>query len=95
MYEYIENTVSIDVTENYDILESAGEAFGGFQQMLSDFNADSLYETIKRFHDTPYRVEQLETAIKNAKTDIISPKFNLFYQLSNVSTSFFYKMMQK
>lgn len=69
MYKYIENTVSIDVTENYDILESAGEAFGGFQQMLSDFNADSLYETIKRFHDTPYRVEQLETAIKNAKTD--------------------------
>ncbi len=30
MYKYIENTVSIDVTENYDILESAGEAFGGF-----------------------------------------------------------------
>ncbi len=35
--------------------------------MLSDFNADSLYETIKRFHDTPYRVEQLETAIKTQK----------------------------
>ena len=39
--------------------------FGKFQKILSDFSAEKLHETIADFHNTPVRVEQLETAIAN------------------------------
>ncbi|MCL2254361.1 MAG: aminoglycoside phosphotransferase family protein, partial [Lachnospiraceae bacterium] len=47
-----------------DFAES-GYAFGRFRQMLNDFPADSLYDTIPRFHDTPLRYQQFHEAIKN------------------------------
>ena len=34
------------------ILENAGRAFGEFQMQLSDFDSNSLFETIPDFHDT-------------------------------------------
>lgn len=67
MYLYVEDSVSYDIVEDPIQLFYAGRAFGRFQSMLDDFPADSLYETIKDFHNTTKRVEQLEEAIKNDK----------------------------
>ena len=38
-------------------------AFGRFQQMLKDYPADTLYETIPRFHDTEDRLAKLKAAV--------------------------------
>ena len=45
-----------------DFYESA-LAFGRFQQLLTDFPADQLYETIPNFHNTPDRFRQLKESI--------------------------------
>jgi len=67
MYKFIEGAVSFDNVTSTDILESAARAFGEFQKMLSDFPADSLHESIKNFHNTPWRVENLKKAIRDNK----------------------------
>ena len=54
--EYVPNTVTYDSCEDLDRLRSAGRAFGNFQTMLADFNAEDLYETIPGFHDTRSRI---------------------------------------
>ncbi len=62
MYRFIENSVSYETPDDKKILFYAGEAFGKFQNMLNDFPANELYETIVDFHNTPVRVAQLEKA---------------------------------
>ena len=48
------------------ILENAGRAFGEFQMELSDFDSNSLFETIPDFHDTRKRYEKfLASAAEN------------------------------
>lgn len=65
MYTFVDNTVTYEVVENPIQLYHAGKAFGKFQRRLDDFPAKKLYETIKDFHNTPDRVEQLKSAIEN------------------------------
>ena len=65
VYRYIVDTVSIDEDKSPQVLYNTGSGFGKFQKMLSDFPADTLFETIVNFHNTPLRVEALKEAIKN------------------------------
>lgn len=75
MYKFVEDSVSFDVVENPVQLYHAGTAFGKFQNMLDDYPADKLYETIVDFHNTPERVKQLEAAIsKNAAGRLVAVK---------------------
>ena len=64
MYKFIERSVSYDIAERPEILTYAGQAFGRFQRMLSDFPADSLHETIPLFHNTPNRYRMFREAIE-------------------------------
>ncbi len=67
MYKFVEDSISFEIVENPIQLYHAGTAFGRFQNMLDDYPADKLFETIADFHNTPERVNQLNTAIsKNA-----------------------------
>ncbi len=74
MYNFVDNSVSLDVTDNLDVITSAGKTFGKFQKLLSDFPAETLFETIPDFHNTPCRIEQLNTAVskdcKNRVKDV-------------------------
>lgn len=64
MYYKIEDAVSYDrVEQEQDFYESA-VAFGNFQQMLSDYPAETLYETIPGFHDTEARYQVFLEAVK-------------------------------
>ena len=56
-YVFVKDSVSFDFAETPDLFKSSGIAFGRFQKMLGDFDADSLYETIENFHDTRWRFE--------------------------------------
>ena len=64
VYLYIEGTVAKDAVETVEDLIASGRAFGEFQQALADYDAESLYETIKNFHNTPERYEDLLKAIE-------------------------------
>lgn len=57
--EYVPNTITINASEDLDVIRSAGRAFGNFQTMLSDFDASRLYETIPNFHNTRSRIAVL------------------------------------
>ena len=67
MYKFIEQSLSYDIVEDPVQLYHTGKAFGRFQNMLDDFPADKLFETIKDFHNTPERVNHLLDAIKENK----------------------------
>lgn len=64
MYKFIDHSVSYELAEDPIQLYLTGKAFGNFQNMLDDFPADELHETIKDFHNTPERVNQLVSAIE-------------------------------
>ena len=65
MYKFVADTVSVEDNATRTELENAGKGFGRFARLLDDFDADSLYETIVNFHNTPSRVDALKQAIKN------------------------------
>lgn len=65
-YIFIEGASTYDVVENGGHFYAAGKAFGRFQELLSDFPADKLYETIPDFHHTGKRYN---TFIKAVETD--------------------------
>ena len=61
-YEFVEG-FSMDAAETADDFYQSALAFGQFQDQLSDFPADTLYETIPNFHNTPDRLRQLKESI--------------------------------
>ncbi|MBE7033117.1 MAG: aminoglycoside phosphotransferase family protein [Ruminococcaceae bacterium] len=82
MYKFVERTVSYDLAERPEILTYAGQAFGRFQRMLSDFPAEKLHETIIDFHNTPVRVQQLRDAMAgNASGKLDSVKEEVDFAL--------------
>lgn len=61
-YEFI-NGFCMDSAETPEDFYQSALAFGGFQNQLSDFPADTLYETIPNFHNTPDRFRQLKETV--------------------------------
>lgn len=61
--------VNLTGTHSYDVITpelayKAGEAFGNFQNMLSDISHADLIETIPNFHNMEFRLEQFREAVK-------------------------------
>lgn len=61
--------VNLVDTHSYDVITpelayKAGEAFGNFQNMLSDISHDDLIETIPNFHNMEFRLEQFRDAVR-------------------------------
>ena len=63
VYDFIEDTVTYQTVTDKEVFKNSGEAFGKFQNYLSEFDASKLSETIKRFHDTPNRFENFKAAL--------------------------------
>lgn len=53
-------SITFDTCDDLDVVRSAGEAFGDFQTILSDFDPSQLFYTIPDFHDTRKRYEKLK-----------------------------------
>lgn len=62
-YPFIEGTVCLQTAETPELFYASAKAFGKFQQMLSDYPAHTLYETIDKFHDTENRLALFEQAL--------------------------------
>ena len=75
---YVEGTVCYQAAETQSLFAASGRAFGRFQRLLRDYPAETLYETIPRFHDTANRLQNLKNAVaadpmgrvKDCRTDI-------------------------
>ena len=64
VFVFISNTVCLEKIENPRDFYDSAAAFGGFQNQLSAYPADTLHETIPLFHHTPSRFEALRNAVK-------------------------------
>lgn len=60
---FISDSVSYDKVENPEQFYSSALSFGNFQYQLRDFPAETLYETIPNFHNTPDRLKKFEEAV--------------------------------
>lgn len=63
-YDFITDSICLQQAENVEDLIQSAIAFGSFQNLLADFPAATLHETIPRFHDMPNRFRQLHEAIE-------------------------------
>ncbi len=63
-YNCIENSISYDVSTDKKVVYKVGQAFGHFQRLLSDYDADELETTIPDFHNTPKRFDDFMSDIE-------------------------------
>ncbi len=68
-YRYVEGSTSFDVVPNADIAYRAALAFGSFLADLSDLDPQQLSITIPDFHNTIFRLQQLDSAHKSAEPE--------------------------
>lgn len=63
MYFFLKDTVSYDVVTTINQANEGGSAFGRFQALISDLNADLLGETIPDFHNIEKRLDKFEAVL--------------------------------
>lgn len=64
MYYMIEDAVCYDQVETEQDFYESAKAFGNFGRLLSDYPAETLYETIPGFHDTQARYGAFMRAVE-------------------------------
>ncbi len=64
VYKFIEGATAYDKIENDKDFYTCGIAFGEFQQMLAEYPAEKLHETIVNFHNTPSRFADFKKALE-------------------------------
>lgn len=63
-YQFIENTVTLQLVETPEDMYEAARVFGRFQKHLANYPAETLFETIPDFHNTRNRFLLFEEALK-------------------------------
>lgn len=95
-YKFIEGATSFDQVENPQDFYQSAVAFGNFQQLLADYPADTLHETIKGFHDTKARFEVFKKAVKEdvcGRADSVKEEID-FYLSHEETANVFGKMLE-
>ncbi|MBQ8108988.1 MAG: aminoglycoside phosphotransferase family protein [Clostridia bacterium] len=62
-YDYVSHAKTVNRVDTPGQFYEIGRAFGEFQNMLSDFPIERLYDTIPDFHDTVKRLEAFERSV--------------------------------
>ncbi|MBE6701074.1 MAG: aminoglycoside phosphotransferase family protein [Ruminococcaceae bacterium] len=68
VYDFIEDTVTLQRAETKEVFSNAGYSFGEFQNYLDDFDATKLVEIIENFHNTPKRYENFKRSVEENKS---------------------------
>jgi Ser/Thr protein kinase RdoA (MazF antagonist) len=63
MYIFLKDTIGYDMVTTTNQANEGGKAFGRFQSLISDLDAQSIGETIPNFHNIEMRLENLNNAI--------------------------------
>jgi len=61
---FVSDSLSYDKVERPEQFYDSAVAFGNFQYLLRDYPAETLYETIVDFHNTPDRFKKLMEAVE-------------------------------
>ena len=61
-FPFIRNAHSFHSARTPELFAASGRAFGRFQRLLDGYPAETMYETIPRFHDTADRLAKLKAA---------------------------------
>lgn len=69
MFLFIDNTLCLEKVESAEDFYASAVSFGNFQQMLADYPAHTLHETIPGFHHTPSRFLALQKAVTEDVSD--------------------------
>ena len=64
VFDFIEGSVCLQAADSEEDLYQSALAFGHFEELLKDFDAGSLHETIVDFHNTPMRYRHFHKAIE-------------------------------
>ncbi len=64
VFRYVENSICLQAPETTEDLYQSAVAFGRFQQLLKDFPAHTLHETIPNFHNTVDRYRIFREALE-------------------------------
>lgn len=65
LYDFIEDSICLELPENEFDFYQCAVAFGDFQKKLNDFPVEELFETIPDFHNTPKRYKDFLEAVEN------------------------------
>ena len=64
VYNFVEDTYTLESIRDPQDFRASGEAFGQFQKLLADYPSDTLFETIPHFHDTASRFNDFRRAVE-------------------------------
>lgn len=64
MFAFVSDSFCVDRADTPEQFGKCAEGFAGFFNLLRDFDAELLTETIPRFHDTPSRFQALRNAVE-------------------------------
>ncbi len=67
MYLYITDATCYNKAEKEGMFGESAKAFGRFQNLLAEFDAKTLSETITDFHNTPVRFKNFKKALEENK----------------------------
>lgn len=67
IYIFIEDTVALQIVDDANVFEGAGQAFGEFMSHLNDYPADTLFEPIYNFHNTAVRFQTFSKVLAEDK----------------------------
>lgn len=85
---FVFNSVSVDFAD-IPHLKAAGCAFGEFQNHLSDFPAETLYDTIPDFHNTKKRYEALRASAEAdvmGRLETVREEYDYLISMENEAT---------
>ena len=83
MYTFVEGSICLEAPESTNDFYESALAFGNFQKMLEDFPAETLFEPIKDFHNTPNRYKIFkETILKDKMNRVKEVKEEIDFALS-------------
>lgn len=89
VFTYIENCLTFDTITDPNQFYKTGVAFGYFQKLLQDFNADLLVETIVDFHHTKRRYERFLKQVKldlSERADLAKEEIDFLISRKNYSS---------
>ena len=64
VYPFVRDIYCYQSAGSAELFAETGRTFGRFQKLLSDYPADTLFETIPHFHDTEDRLAKLKAAVE-------------------------------
>ena len=96
-YKFVDKSITFDKTEDTEILEETGKAFGEFQQLLDGFPIEDLHIIIPHFHNTKNRYkifrETLEKDPVNRSCFVVE-EIQAYLELEQIATKM-YKMQKR